>query len=115
MANNKYFLHELPNGATSWDAQCMKMLLAHPQVKRVRGDMCPHGVESEDEEGIGRVLKSIGWASNSECIADAVSVAHLGLILANLGLISHIWSSWVMLGSCWLILEAPPMKIDENQ
>ena len=53
--------------------QCLKMLLAHPQVKRVRGDMCPHGMKSEDEAGIGRVLQPTGWATNSECIADAVS------------------------------------------
>ena len=65
MENDRYFLHEHPNGATSWDAQCMKMLLAHPQVKKVRGNMCPHGIMSEDEEGIGRVLKPTGFGQQT--------------------------------------------------
>ena len=58
--DGRYFLHEHPNGTTSWDAQCMRMFLSHPQVRKVRGDMCPHGMMSEDEEGVGKVFKPTG-------------------------------------------------------
>lgn len=71
--SGRCFLHEHLHGATSWDSECMKTLLAHPEVWRVRGVMCPHGMKSEDAEGIGRVLKPTGWARSPEYIAEAVS------------------------------------------
>ena len=65
----RYFLHEHPHSATSWSVACMQKLLAMPGVVGVRGDMCPHGVEAQDQEDVGRVLKPTGWATNSQLIA----------------------------------------------
>ena len=71
--SGRYFLHEHPDGATSWDVKCMQNLLNHPAAIRVRGDMCPHGMQSKDHEGTGHVLKPTGWATNSPFIAEKVS------------------------------------------
>ena len=34
----RYFLHEHPAGATSWQLECVKRILSHGGVDRVNGD-----------------------------------------------------------------------------
>ena len=41
----RYFLHEHPWNATSWQLDAVKKLLAVPSVQRVRGDQCQFGAE----------------------------------------------------------------------
>ena len=68
----RYFLHEHPNSATSWDVGCMRMLLNQPGVLRVRGDMCPHGMTSVDEQGEGLVKKPTRIMSSSAEVLNRV-------------------------------------------
>ena len=68
-----YFLHEHPDGATSWNMREMINLIDQPGVFRLTGHMCPHGMKSWDVHGEGLVLKPTGWATNSPCLAQAMS------------------------------------------
>ena len=40
--SQRYFLHEHPAGATSWQLVCVKELLSHDKVERVNGDQCQY-------------------------------------------------------------------------
>ena len=42
----RYFLHEHPEGASSWEEQCIKSLLAKEDVIRVNVDQCMYGLKS---------------------------------------------------------------------
>ena len=57
-----YFLHEHPDGATSWDLPCLRKLVAMQGVKRITGDQCQMGRETEAGEPI---RKRTGFVSNS--------------------------------------------------
>ena len=69
----RYFLHEHPKGATSWKNDRMMELASKKGVLRLVGHMCPHGMESEDAEGKGLVLKPTGWLTNCPAVAEEVS------------------------------------------
>ena len=73
MEGGRLFLHEHPDGASSWMVQAMQNLLSKPRVWHVKGDMCAQGMTSNDMEGDGLVKKTTGWATNSDCIAEQVS------------------------------------------
>ena len=71
--NQLYFLHEHPWRARSWKEEEMRQLLAIPGVVKVRGDMCQFDMIQEDGQGIGRIRKSTGFATNSPQIAAQLS------------------------------------------
>ncbi len=73
LKNGRYFLHEHPDTATSWQLPAMVQLLSHPGVIRTRGHMCAYGMNSEDADGEGLVHKPTGWATNSPYVAEQVS------------------------------------------
>ena len=61
----RYFLHEHPAGATSWQLACVRKLLAEEPVERVNGDQCQYG----QVDAAGNPLrKATGWMSNSNGI-----------------------------------------------
>jgi len=59
----RYFLHEHPSGATSWQLVCIRKLLSHEQVERVNGDQCQY--DQADASG-SPIRKATGWMSNSD-------------------------------------------------
>ena len=68
MAAGRYFLHEHPWTARSWELEAMKSLLSDPRVKRAKTHMCQFGMTSR-RGGVGSeqgpVKKPTGFASNS--------------------------------------------------
>ncbi len=72
---NRYFLHEHPDGATSWDLRCIRKILAQPSVEKVAGDQCQYGQSTEDGEPM---RKRTGWMSNSSRVLRRLSLRCLG-------------------------------------
>ena len=70
MRAGRYFVHEHPDGATSWNLSCMKKLLRHPRVIECKVHMCAYGMKSRDELGEGLVMKPTRMITNSEEIAN---------------------------------------------
>ena len=69
----RYFPHEHPGGATSWNESCVQDIWAHTEVERIIDHQCQFGQGHEGE----LVVKPTGWMSNSPHIlvsftADAV-------------------------------------------
>ena len=65
----RYFLHEHPQSATSWDLPCIKEVLASKGVEAVITHMCQFGMTSKDDQGReGSVLKPTRFMTNSACI-----------------------------------------------
>ncbi len=70
----RYFLHEHPSWATSWELQKMEELMATPGVRRIHGDQCQFGLEIRRGEHQGSPLKKpSGFLSNSEHVLKALS------------------------------------------
>ena len=71
----RYFLHEHPHLAGSWDEECIKRLENHPDVLRVTGDMCEQGMTVKDDDGLeGFAKKRTGYLTNSPYIAAELEV-----------------------------------------
>jgi len=58
----RYFLHEHPAGATSWNERCVKNIEAQPGVGLATCDQCQYGQEYQGEP----VRKPTTWMSNAE-------------------------------------------------
>lgn len=70
----RYFLHEHPAGASSWNEPCMVKLLQKHGVTRVNGDQCQYGLTTTTPKGItGPARKAIGFMTNSPCIAKQLN------------------------------------------
>ena len=65
----RYFLHEHPANAASWQLAEMQELLKTNGVQRVVSDQCQYGQETREGE---LVKKRIGWLSNSPEILDVL-------------------------------------------
>ena len=68
MDAGRYFLHEHPWTARSWDLDSMRALLGDARVMNVQTHMCQFGMQSHiDKVGgdLGPVKKPTGFASNS--------------------------------------------------
>ena len=73
-AKGRWFLHEHPWSATSWQDEKVVEVASMPGVIIVQGDMCAWGLEAEDQKGTtGPVKKSTGWMTNNRRIADVLS------------------------------------------
>ena len=53
MNAKRYFYHEHPDGAASWEEEAMKVLRSDPRVFEVRGPMCRWGMKAKDHQGEG--------------------------------------------------------------
>ena len=74
LEGNRYFLHEHPRYATSWELDCMVTLQKCYGVDTVRGDQCQYGaVASSGPEKGQPVKKPTGFMSNSVEILHALS------------------------------------------
>ena len=65
----RYFLHEHPESASSWDERCVREVLGMKGVNKVIADQCRYGMRSKDKNGEGPARTSIGFMINSPCIA----------------------------------------------
>ena len=70
IARGAYFLHEHPQGATSWREPCMQAMLQLSGVRRVRCDQCQFGQESETGNP---VRKATGFMSNAWHLLDIIN------------------------------------------
>ena len=74
VSEGRYFLHEHPQFASSWDLECIKRLLRLPGVGRNRCDQCQYGAEAP--HGLLKgcpVMKPTGFMSNAPEILKALS------------------------------------------
>ena len=53
-----YFLHEHPEGASSWQEACIKGVLKIEEVERVVADQCRYGLTAKDGKEHGPARKS---------------------------------------------------------
>lgn len=67
--HGRYFLHEPPLSATSWQEPCIHNILGKHAVLHVKADQCQYGLMSRDAIGNGVVRKATGFMTNSPCIA----------------------------------------------
>lgn len=73
MKKGKYFLHEHPAGADSWDMEKVKKLQQEDGVYTVSGPMCRWDMGlSTRSKGIGRVYKGTRWMTNSKILAETL-------------------------------------------
>ena len=72
--DGRYFVHEHPETASSWQEQCVRNMLQRQGVIRVTGDQCRYGLTSYDGSRVGFARKSSGFMTNSQCIAKRMSL-----------------------------------------
>ena len=65
----RYFLHEHPAGAASWQEECIQNILGNHGVMHVKADQCQYGLMSKDGLGEGLVRKTTGFMTNAQCVA----------------------------------------------
>ena len=70
----RYFLHEYPDGASSWQEECILNLLKIPGVGRMSSDQCQLGAEVMYGKLKGHpIRKRTGFLSNGEEILKTLS------------------------------------------
>ena len=73
IGQGRYFLHEHPKSACSWQEKCMKSLINDPLVMRTEIDQCAYGLVSKDELGEGPARKPTSFLTNSVAMANVLS------------------------------------------
>ena len=73
MEGGRYFLHEHPRSAVSWEVPCMKSLIEDPRVCKVKADMCQFGMKSTDQLGEAYVKKPTTFLTNSLEMSKSLS------------------------------------------
>ena len=71
-SKGRYFIHEHPWLATSWELDCISKLEGYDDVRKVLTHMCQFGMTSRTEgqvSALGPVLKPTGFLTNSTHIA----------------------------------------------
>ena len=70
----RFFLHEHPENATSWQEPAMEELRKIPGVTMARADQCQYGAEVQHGQEQGQpVKKPTGFLTNSSKVAEALS------------------------------------------
>ena len=73
MRRGKYFLHEHPETAESWNTPVMRGLSNENGVYRLVGHMCRFNMVLRDDDGRSKkVLKPTGWLTNAWWVGRAV-------------------------------------------
>ena len=75
-SQGRYFVHEHPWLARSWDLDCLKTLEAYPDVQKVRADLCQYGMVAKingTDGQLGPAMKPTGFLTNSRFIAIELS------------------------------------------
>ena len=69
----RYFLHEAPWSASSWNDERVERIASRDDVYTVRGPMCKWGMQATDRRGLqgnGYVRKETGWMTNHPGLAE---------------------------------------------
>ena len=74
----RWFLHEHPNSASSWKMPEMQRLMNDLGIQKTVAHMCRYGMQSSDEAGAGKVKKPTGFLTNSDMLADCLSLKCMG-------------------------------------
>ena len=62
----RFFLHEHPDAATSWQQECIEDILQIPGVQRTTGHQCQYGQQVQQGKHRGQpIRKATGWMSNA--------------------------------------------------
>ena len=71
----RYFLHEHPASATSWQLpEVVAFCLRYPHLYAVTGAMCQWGMTSRDPAGeVNPLRKLTRWLTNSPCLAETLT------------------------------------------
>ena len=79
VAGGRYFLHEHPAGASSWQLRCTQEMLQSPGCQRVNGDQCMSGAEIQSGQDKGQpVDEPTGFMTNSDEVARALNIRCTG-------------------------------------
>ena len=84
ISRGKFFLHEHPATASSWDLSIINELAEHPGVSSVTGDMCRWGMhlpEERENQGTEKsvlVKKPTKWMTNSPALASILGTRCTG-------------------------------------
>ena len=66
----RYFPHERPHGASSWEETCIRELIRKQGVIKVVGDQCRYGFKSKHRQGEGLDRKRVGFMIHSIGVAQ---------------------------------------------
>ena len=70
LLRGRFFVHEHPASATSWDERAMVQLAAHPDVVVVRADQCQYGLTTPTESGdMAPAMKPTRFMTNAAPMA----------------------------------------------
>ena len=79
VAGGRYFLHEHPDRASSWQLECIRDVLGLPNVQRVTGDQCMYGAQIQSGPDRGEpVNKPTGFMTNSDELARVLNTRCTG-------------------------------------
>ncbi len=79
MQDGRYFLHEHPLSASSWQLPSIDKLRSDPRVDRVHGDQCQFGAEIQSGLQRGQPIKKpTGFMTNAHEVARALNVQCIG-------------------------------------
>eukprot|EP00973_Karenia_brevis_P045196 6260919-Karenia_brevis.AAC.1 len=73
MDAGRYFVHEHPLSATSWQQPCMQELQRDERVMKTKANMCAYGMTTKMGQEIALALKPTSFMTNSPCIAEELS------------------------------------------
>ena len=65
----RYYLHEHPTSASSWNEKCMQYVLKHPENIVTRVHMCAYGMKIPDAHGNQYIYKPTQFFTNSPLVA----------------------------------------------
>jgi hypothetical protein len=69
----RFFIHEHPAGATSWEEPAVKRILKLPEVRVSRVDACQYGMTGVSEGKEHPVKKPTRWMSNMKGVNEVLS------------------------------------------
>jgi hypothetical protein len=69
----RFFIHEHPAGATSWEEPAVKRILKLPEVRVSRVDACQYGMTGISEGKEHPVKKPTRWMSNMKGVNEVLS------------------------------------------
>ena len=67
----RFFIHEHPAGATSWEEPAVKRIMKLPEVRVSRVDACQYGMTGTSEGKDHPVKKPTRWMSNMKGVNEA--------------------------------------------
>ena len=76
--SGRYFIHEHPATANSWDEPCVQQVMRLKGVVTVKSHMCCFGMTSVDADGEGLVKKPTSYMTNAPLVAEELEMCCTG-------------------------------------